>query len=382
MWFRAIGVLALVALIDAPTGTTVRGQTVHPQIPVGGFPTGIALNSATDTIYVANGTTHTLSLLDGKTCNARDSSGCRQQVTAVTAGADPIGVAVDESTNTVYVVNFSGTLAVVNGRRCDAAHTAGCGVAPTTVPVGDRPQFLAIDERSDTIYVANGGSNTVSVIDGRRCNALSTAGCGRPRATVSVGPEPFTLALNAATRSIYVTNLGAHTVSVIDGATCNARKVSGCRRRPVTINVGQTPGGIAVNSRTNTIYVTGEGSSDVSVIDGTTCNARTTSGCRRTPVRALAGPGARGIAINEATNTVYVANTVANTVSVIDGARCNATVHTGCGRRAAVAPVGVSPRRVAVDELTNTVYVTNAGSNSVTMLNGRTCNGRVHTGCR
>jgi DNA-binding beta-propeller fold protein YncE len=94
-----------------------------------------------------------------------------------------------------------------------------------------------------------------------------------------------------------------------------------------------------------------------------------------------AGTGARGIAVNEATNTVYVANTVENTVSVIDGSTCNARVHTGCGRRAAVAPVGASPRRIAVDERTNTIYVTNAWANTVTMLNGRKCNGRVHSGC-
>jgi DNA-binding beta-propeller fold protein YncE len=56
-------------------------------------------------------------------------------------------------------------------------------------------------------------------------------------------------------------------------------------------------------------------------------------------------------------------------------------VHSGCGQRAAVAAVGVSPRRVAVDELTNTVYVTNAASNTVTMLDGRTCNGHVDAGC-
>jgi hypothetical protein len=31
--------------------------------------------------------------------------------------------------------------------------------------------------------------------------------------------------------------------------------------------------------------------------------------------------------------------------------------------------------------VTNTIYVTNAGSNSVTMLDGRTCNGQVHSGC-
>jgi YVTN family beta-propeller protein len=302
-------------------------------------------------------------------------------VTAVTAGTDPIGIVVDASTNTVYVANASGSVAIVDGRKCDARARTGCRVRPATIHVGASPQFLALDEKTDTIYVANFGSNTVSVIDGGTCNAASTAGCGKVRATIPVGPIPFTVAVNDVTSSIYVTNLGAHTVSVIDGKTCNATDVKGCKHRPATMNVGETPGGIALNRRTNTIYVTGESSNDVSVIDGRTCNARVRSGCLQRPVHVLAGLGARGIAVNEATDTVYVANTGENSVSVIDGASCNATVHSGCGRRAAVAPVGISPRRVAVDELTNTIYVTNAGSDSVTMLNGRTCNGHVRKGC-
>lgn len=376
----AIALAALTAS-SAAAAPDVGAPPSHPSIEVGGFPTGIVVNRATHTVYVGNGTTGTLSLIDGRTCNALQARGCARRRTVVTAGTDPIGIAVAEATNTVYVVNFSGTVAVVNGRRCNAAQASGCQAALATVAVGAYPQFLAVDDRTQTVYVANSGSNTVSVIDGRRCNATTTAGCRRVRATVSVGPVPFTLAVNPVTNSIYVTDLGAHTVSVIDGKTCNAAVVSGCRRKPVAVNVGETPGGIAVDTRTNTVYVTGESSSDVSVIDGRTCNATRTSGCRRKPVHVLAGAGARGIAVDEASDTVYVANTAADSVSVIDGSGCNATVHSGCGRRAAVAYVGSSPRRVAVDELTGTVYVTNAGSNSVTMLDGRTCSGRVHTGC-
>ena len=69
---------------------------------------------------------------------------------------------------------------------------------------------------------------------------------------------------------------------------------------------------------------------------------------------------------------------------MIDGATCNAAVRGAAAAANAppVAPVGISPRRVAVDERTNTIYVTNAESNTVTMLNGLTCNGQVHTGCR
>ena len=363
--------LALVAF-TAIAATSVGKPPNHPQVQVGGFPTGIALNASTDTIYVGNGTTGTLSVIDGKRCNAGDSRGCRQHVSAATAGVDPIGIAVDESTNTVFAANASGTVAVLDGRRCDAGHTSGCHAQPKTVPVGVNPQFLAVDPKTHTVYVANSGSDSVSVIDGRT---------HRIAATVSVGPIPFTLAVNPVTRSVYVTDLGAQTVSIIDAGSCNAAHVIGCKRRPATVNVGETPGGIALDARTNTIYVTGESSNDVAVIDGKTCNARVRTGCRRRPIRIAAGLGARGIAVNQVTHTVYVANTAANTVSVIDGGSCNATAHSGCARRAAVAAVGISPRRVAVDEVTNTIYVTNAGSNTVTMLDGRTCNGRVHSGC-
>jgi DNA-binding beta-propeller fold protein YncE len=374
-------VLAALAAPGAGAATSVGAPPSHPTIQVGGFPTGITVSRSTHTVYVGNGTTGTLSLIDARTCNARVGRSCGRRVTAVTAGTDPIGIAIDEATNTVYVANFSGAVAVVNGRRCDARHTSGCNAALATVPVGVYPQFLAVDDRTHTIYVANSGSNTVSVIDGRRCNAGTTAGCRRPRASIAVGPVPFTVAVNDVTDTVYVTDLGAHTVSVIDGRTCNATNVRGCRRRPATVDVGETPGGIAVDRRTNTIYVTGELSNDVSVIDGRRCNAAERSGCREKPMHVRAGAGARGIAVNEVTHSVYVANTAANTVSVIDGSACNASVHSGCGRRAAVAAVGLSPRRVAVDELTNTVYVTNAGSNSVTILDGRTCNGRIRWGC-
>jgi YVTN family beta-propeller protein len=353
----------------------------HPEVAVGGFPTGIALDPATDTVYVGNGDTGTLSVIDGRGCNAGDVRRCGRRVSAVTAGLDPVGIAVDAATRTLYVANASGTVAVVNGRTCDAAATSGCHLEPATVPVGVDPQFIAIDEQTDTVYVANSLSNTISVIDGRTCNAASRAGCRRVRASIPVGPGPFALVVSEPTRTLYVAYLAAPAVSVIDAATCNATDVGGCRRPQAAIAVGQVAGGIALDARTETVYVTDQLSGEVAVIDARTCNARVRSGCGAAPARVRAGGGARGIAVDEATDTVYVANTAAGTVSVIDGSTCNASVRSGCGQRAAVAPVGISPRRLAVDDRTSTVYVTNAGSNTVTMLDGATCNGRVHRGC-
>jgi YVTN family beta-propeller protein len=376
---RALCLLALGLLVSA--GQAAANGTANPQVQVGGFPTGITLDPLTDTIYVANGSTNTLSLIDGRTCNAAVVAGCGHSVTALTAGADPIGSAVDESTRTLYVANSSGTLAVVNDRRCDTTDITGCHNKPVTVPIGSKPQFVAVDEKTDTIYVANMGSNTVSVIDGVTCNASSSAGCRHPIATVAAGPGPFAIAVDDQTNTIYVADLFARTVSVIDGRSCDASQIRGCRRPPSVVEVGGFPGGIALDQRTDTVYVTGQSSNEVWVIDGKTCNDATSSGCRQPPAHVRAGLGARGITVDQATDTVYVANTFADTVSVIDGATCNATVRSACDQNPAAAPVGISPRRIVVDPRTETVYVTNAGSNTVTMLNGRTCDGKVHSGC-
>src|SRR4051812_10898354 len=164
MRISRIGLSAVAAAALVPAALAA-----HPEIHVGGFPTGVALNPLTHTIYVGNGTSGTVSVINGQTCNASVKRGCGQHVTAVTAGIDPIGIGVDTSTNTVYVVNISGTVAVVDGSKCDAANTSGCKAVPATVTVGTNPQFLAVDSKTHTVYVANPSDNRISVIDGRTC---------------------------------------------------------------------------------------------------------------------------------------------------------------------------------------------------------------------
>src|SRR4051794_4731612 len=274
---RGAALLAIAAA--ALAGATALGAVAaHPEIPVGGFPTGIALDPGTHTVYVGNGTSAELSLIDGRTCNARRHGGCRHHLSAKTGGVDPVGIAIDGSNDTVYVVNAFGSLAIVDARRCNAHDVSGCKAHPRTVPLGARPQFLAVDRRTHTVYVANVGSGTISVVDGRRCNAHTTAGCRRPGIDIPLGPEPFTLALNEATDSLYVTSLAAPTVWTPDLRDCRAAELRGCLRPPIEIDVGETPGGIALDRRTNTVYVSGQVSNDVAVIDGATCNARVTSG--------------------------------------------------------------------------------------------------------
>ena len=60
----------------------------------------------------------------------------------------------------------------------------------------------------------------------------------------------------------------------------------------------------------------------VSVIDATTCNKDNLAGCNQTWPTTIVGNEPRFIGINKITNTIYVSNSVDNTLSVIDGATC------------------------------------------------------------
>ena len=67
------------------------------------------------------------------------------------------------------------------------------------------------------------------------------------------------------------------------------------------------------------------------------------------------------LAVNSSTGRIYVANAESDNVSVIDGA---------AGTVIATIPVGSTPRGIAVDAVANRVYVANSGSNEVTVIDG------------
>src|SRR5262249_44964003 len=154
-------------------------------------------------------------------------------------------LAMDPATHTIYVANGNNdngpsaggdTVSVIDARHCNAQDIARCKAPWPTVTVGNRtasdlPSGGAIEVKTDTVYVANVGANTVSVFNGATCNATVTSGCGQKPAEVPVGLQPITLVADPADHTVYVANYGAPafggtpgnstTVSMIDSATCN-----------------------------------------------------------------------------------------------------------------------------------------------------------------
>lgn len=385
-----------VSVINAATCNGQRhsgcGQTAAT-IQIGHGPFWIALDQATHTAYTANFTDSTVSVINTATCNAHRHSGCGQRTATVPVGFAPWALAIDSAQRTVFVANnHDDTMSAINSATCDAAHRSGCGHQPATSQVGKGPQAVITDPATGTVYAANFTDSTVSVIDPARCNAARTRGCRHPAPTAKVGAGPDGLAVDRGTSTVYVANGGNNTVSVISAATCNARRRAGCARPAATIHAGPGPAGVAVDQATDTVYVADAGGDTVSVINGAACNARRHSGCSQTPPSVTVGASPFGIAVDQATNSVYVtslgANDLGDTVSVIDGATCDATHHSGCGQTAPTVKVGTGPFGIAVSQATDTIYVANTGQlfagvlgHTVSVINGATCNGVQHTGC-
>jgi len=377
------------ALLDADGCNATDSQRcprTFPTVAVGDFPDSIAVDQRTHTAYVSNGGSNTVSVVNTATCAADDTSGCRSVAPTVAVGQGPASLAVDDATDTVYVSNtVDGTVSVIDGRTCNATHDAGCVQHPRVVTVGAGADGVAVDQATDTIYVTSDGTdgsgNTVSVIDGQTCNASFTSGCNQtPPEVTLAGPNPTEPAVDEATDTVYVPITGPNgqgdMVAVINGATCNATITSGCGQIPHNIKVGAGAGGADIDQATDTVYVSSFSAGTVSVINGSTCNGGVTSGCGQTPPTVTVGTNPTNVAVDQITGAVYVANlgfdaaSLDFAVSVINGATCNALRTSGCGGRLHIVEVGGDPLGVAINDRTSTVYVTNSADQTVSVFEG------------
>jgi serine/threonine protein kinase, bacterial len=86
-----------------------------------------AIDQANGTLYVANWASNTLSMVGAARCNATVTAGCALAPHVVRVGRGPDGIAVNPATHTVYVANVTDdTVSVLDAATCNATVTSGC----------------------------------------------------------------------------------------------------------------------------------------------------------------------------------------------------------------------------------------------------------------
>jgi len=162
-------------------------------------------------------------------------------------------------------------------------------------------------------------------------------------ANIPVGTGITAVAINNKTNRLYVVNTISGSLSVIDGFSNHII---------TSIPVGHQPVAVGVNYITNRIYVLNSEDESISVVDGNT-NVVTST---------VTGIPGVALAINSLTNRIYVADQLGNQVLVLAGSN-----------NAVIANLGVtSPGGLAVSQTTNRVYGASLCQCDVFVIDGAT----------
>ncbi|KRF29351.1 YncE family protein [Paenibacillus sp. Soil787] len=255
--------------------SVISGKTniVLTAVSVGQRPFGLGIHHGSNRIYVAN-LSGTISVIDGKT---------NRVLQTLRVGGSPALVSVNERTNRIYVTNVStDSIHVIDGKTLQVVSTIKVGRNPIITP--------AINSVTNRIYAANNLSRFASLIKSR------TLGKSIP---IQLGRLQSEITLNPLTNRIYVTSAqqeGSGKLFILNGQTNKIVK---------TLKI-PTFSSILVNPLTNHFFVGDSEGRNLSVFNGRT-NTRL--------IMLRTGKSAGNMALNTRTNRVYVGNT--STITVV-----------------------------------------------------------------
>jgi YVTN family beta-propeller protein len=284
------------------------GKKTTATIKVGKSPVALAINEATNGIYVANNGSGSVSVIDG----ANDALAANIDV-----GALPYVLAVNPVANKIFVSNtFSDVITLIDGKTN----------ATTTIKAGSADSIV-VDAQRDRAYLVGWESTNLTVLD------------SKPSVVAKIplhGMHVWGTLADQATGRVFATKAGSAELLVVEEGSTKVR----------AIPTGAIPCAVALNPATGLVYVVNHGEDTVTTIDGAN---------QRVVATIHVGKSPQGIVIDSKTNRIYVANVHGHSVTMIDGARNVATK---------TFHVGKNPYALAVDQVSGRLYAALEGETS------------------
>jgi len=346
------GVEALVASVGGleTLGTAVVGKS--PYLAAWNVSSG----KGGGDVYVTNVVSDNVSVVDGTSTVAA--------VNVSSSGLLPLDP-IDDPANPSVFVTFTSYLAHGLSHNVSLLHGPVSGGTQavsnvTGILASDEPSLGVYDLSTGYVYLSDDGT-TVGVL-------LVNATNESHYATVPTGPtsEPRDLAVDPPTGWVYVVDLGTSSVSVVSGKAVLASMPVPAIFNTTVIRLNATGGSfdpvyasdIAYDTANGDLYVADTGAGKVSVLNGT-----------RVVTNLSVGRFPYSVTYDPHNAYVYVTNAVSGSVSVISGTSVVGTV-----------TVGKLPTDAVYDAVDGDVLVTNLNSSNVTVLNGTSVVGSIPVG--
>ncbi|MBI4490796.1 MAG: beta-propeller fold lactonase family protein [Deltaproteobacteria bacterium] len=326
-------------LIPAP----LLAQAVVATIPVGRSPRPIAVSPDGKRAYVGNAASGTVSVIDLVE---------RKVIDTVTVGRGVRGIAVTPDGSRIFAAN-SGTndVSVIDSRNYKVIAAIQAMLRPLGLVVEPKGKH----EWADTprLFVVQSGGRSVSLVDSRSLEV---------RDNIPVGVNPFTAALSPDQKTLYVSNTFTGDVSIIDAT----RYMGAMSNRLLgTVPVGLAPHGIGVTPDGKKVFVNNSGDLSVTVIDAekraviTTLPLASEEGKSKLERSDEGTFSIVGLALTPDGKWVLSAMGSLDALGVINAATLKVEEPIKVGKK---------PYWVAVSPDGRMAYVTNSGSNDVSVV--------------
>jgi 6-phosphogluconolactonase len=332
-------------MIDPATGAW--GEINNSPVSAGSQPLAIAIDPSGKFAYVVNSASNNVSAYAIQ--EEADWGVAQGALRAISgspfpAGTSPRSIAIDPDGKFVYVANqgMLGGQGSISAYTMDSSTGALTAVAGSPFPAGLNPQFVAIDPTGKFAYAANEESSNVSAY---AINATTGALTAIPGSPFSALWRPSSIAVDPSGRFAYVT-LSSNSISAyaINATTGALTAIPGS-----PFSAGQFPSFIAFDLSGKFVYVTDAGlewtSGDISVF---TINASTGALTAVAGSPFPAGSNSRFVAFDPTGKFAYVANADSNDVSAY-------AVNTATGALNPIAgspiPVGTRPTSIVTHRI-------------------------------
>lgn len=284
---------------------------------VGDFPRDIDIDPFLNNLYVPNYESGTVSVIDSENMILKDT------ILINDGNSNPTRIVVDSNRHLVFVSDkISGVLTIIDGID---------GTIIDSMKIGSSLWDLDINEKNGKLYVSDLINDKIIIVDTENLEIIKS---------VNVSQSPWDVEINKNTDRVYVASGTSKVINVIDGNTDNLID---------EITLGVKPWGLSINEKKGTLYVTSWDSNSITVID-----LQNNSVIYQIPIIS----GAWQMTTNQNNGVTIVSNEHSNELYLLDEN----------SRQFQTITVFDSPQSITVSPFSNTIFVSNPLSNSVSSV--------------